>query len=72
MEQPTKKEPTTEKPNKEDDNDGGKGGGKGGSGLQYKDEPETPDLKPGPDKIPGRYIGLTMTEAGLLIETNAD
>ena len=72
VEQPNNEEPTKDKPNKEDGNDGGKGGGKGGSGLPYKDEPETPDLRPGQDNIPGRYNGLTMTEAGLLIETNAD
>ena len=71
-EQPTNEEPTKDKPNKEDGHDGGKGGGRGGSGLPYKDEPETPDLMPGPDKIPGRYSGLTMTEAGLLIEMNDD
>ena len=76
MEQPTNEEPTKDKPNKEEDNDGGKGGGKGGrgggSGLPYMDEPEIPGLKPGPNKTPGRYSGHTMTEAGLLIETNAD
>ena len=76
VEQPTKEEPTEDKPNKEDDDVEGKGGGKGGRGggpgLPSKDDPETPDLKPGPNKTPGRYSGLTMTEAGLLIEQEAD
>ena len=71
-----KTETTNEKKSREtpekEDGEGGKGGGKGGPGFPDQDEPENPDLKLGPPAKSGLHEGLTMTEAGNLIETSED
>ena len=65
-----------EKPSEKKPNDNGKGGGKGegggGPALPDLDEPGTPNPTSETTRAPGIYYNMTMTEAGNLIEKEAD